>query len=409
LLIILLAWYLALSAGEILGGHLTIISNVNFNQAGYVLSILLGLLFTFGMQVEKSWEVLRTAFFGALGFAVGNPTVDTISTLLSLPAEISFALWALIGAAILEAPSRDSRRILFSAGICGIGLLVGSYLAFDIFPTVTGQYANSAFLDKNFTLRQPFLGIGLGLAFGLLIRRTSAIGVLAILGAGMYLTTRALNVELFNFPPLWESAVRGALIGLVLGYGYGYMGKAKPLESKPRVAKTKLVWVGMIGLLAIAIPVVIWLSSPPPMTSYRWDFDNRAEGWGHEYTNDISIPRVSDGSLKFNSTGAGPQILSPGYLNINASVTPVITVRMRVIQEQDQEGLIYFVTNKDNNWDDTKVVPFFVGKGDGTFQAYNILMSTSPNWKDVIIQFRLDPTHEANAQIAIDYISVHAP
>jgi hypothetical protein len=85
------------------------------------------------------------------------------------------------------------------------------------------------------------LGTGLGLAFGLLIRRVSAITVLVVLGAGIYMITNVVNIEFFSNSSVWGNIVRGALIGLVLGYGYGYMRRVKPPQSEPHVAKTKLV------------------------------------------------------------------------------------------------------------------------------------------------------------------------
>jgi len=226
-----------------------------------------------------------------------------------------------------------------------------------------------------------------------------------------------LNIELFSLSPSWENILRGALIGLVFGYGYGYMRQAKPLEIQPRIAKTKWVWVAMIGLLVIAIPVVIRLSSPPLFTPYRWDFDHNAESWGDYH--DISIPQSFDGYLTFKSTGGDPSFESPTPLEILASETPVITIRMRVKPGQDTDGQIFFVTSRDNNWDGTKSVVFTTIQ-DGTFQTYNILMSESSAWQGVITKLRLDPCGygnsvaaincgAGNAKIEIDYISVHAP
>jgi hypothetical protein len=419
MVIMVVGWALAWWTGHTLGGYLSSIYGADYGAVGDGVTILLGLLFTFGMQVEGYGSILKTAFLGALGFTIGNPIFDTIGTLLSLPAEIRYALWGMIGGAILEAPSRNSRQILSSAAICGIGLLVGSYMAFDVLPAIRGQYANSAFLDKNFTLRQPFLGIGLGLALGLMIRRATAIGVLAILGVGMYLITQALNAELFNFHPLWESAVRGALIGLVLGYGYGYIRTANPLESKPlvAVARTKWVWIAILGLLAIVIPIVFWLSTTRPSAPFRWDFDNSTQGWGWlgRYF-DITGPKLKDGHLTFTSTGNDPQILSPAILSpaglrISASTTPIITIRMRVTQGQGPDGQIFFITDQDNNWDETKSVVFALDQ-DGAFGTYSVLMSESPAWQGVITEIRLDPANAptaANIRFAIDYISVHAP
>jgi outer membrane protein assembly factor BamD (BamD/ComL family) len=253
LLMIFVIWALALKAGNTLGSHLGLF-NVDFTWSfADAFSILLGLLFTFGMQIERSREVLGTAFFGALGFAIGNYILDIIDPPLSLPAEIAFALWGLIGGAILEVPSRDSRRILISGGICGIGLLVGSYVAYDILPLITAGYAVSDFWDNYFMLHQPFLGMGLGLAFGILIRRPSATGLLAVLGAGIYMITRALNADVFNFSSIWETIVRGALIGLVMGYGYGYMRKAEPSLDKPHLVVIKPIWIGIIGFLTVGV------------------------------------------------------------------------------------------------------------------------------------------------------------
>ena len=412
MVIMVAGWALSWWTGHTLGVHLSSIYGADYVAVGDGITVLLGLLFTFGMQVEGYGDILKMAFFGLLGFAIGNYIADTVRILLSLPAEISYALWGLIGGAALEAPSRNSRRILSSAVICGIGLLVGAYLALDVLPAIRGQYANSAFLDKNFTLRQLFLGIGVGLALGLLIRRTSAIGVLVVLGAGVFLIARALNAELFPVSSIWETAVRGSLIGLVMGYGYGYTRTPKPLEILQRPARTKWVWVGLFGLLAIAILGVIWRSTLPLFTPHLWDFDTSTQGWGSpgRYF-DITVPKLKDGYLTFTSTGTDPQILSHAGLQIFASTTPIITIRMRVTQGQGPDGQIFFITNQDNNWDETKSVLFALDQ-DGAAGTYSVLMSESPAWQGVITEIRFDPANAptgASIRFAIDYISVHAP
>jgi outer membrane protein assembly factor BamD (BamD/ComL family)/uncharacterized membrane protein len=239
LIVIFVGWVFAWNAGNILANHLAIFNPDRTSL--FVISafvdafvFMLGLLFTFGMQVERSWEVLKTALFGVLGFAVGNYIVDAISSLLSLPVAISFALWGMIGGAILEAPSRNIRRILLSAGLCSIGLLLGYFIASVIMPAVVGQSYRDIFRSplRSNILSQVSYGLGLGLGLGLLIRRASAIGVLAILGAGIYMITRVLNIEILNFSPFWENIIRGALIGLLMGYAYGYMRKSNIERTK---------------------------------------------------------------------------------------------------------------------------------------------------------------------------------
>src|SRR4030095_6431909 len=134
---------------------------------------------------------------------------------------------------MLEAPSRDWRRILFSAVICGLGLLLSGYVGNRILPAIIGEsYANS-FPERLTVFWQIGNGIGLGLAIGLLIRRGFAIWILVLLGIGMYMMTIALNVDVLNsLPEIWQGTVRGALIGLVLGYGYGYLRGARPSTTK---------------------------------------------------------------------------------------------------------------------------------------------------------------------------------
>jgi len=122
----------------------------------------------------------------------------------------------------------------------------------------------------------------LGLAFGALIRRVSAIGLLAILGAGIYLTTRALNVELQITSPFWGNVGRGALIGLVLGYAYGYMLRTpqherKSLPVNTRQAKIRIAFFVSIAIIAIAILTYKVRTGPltysnPMFGGYRLDW-----------------------------------------------------------------------------------------------------------------------------------------
>lgn len=417
IIIILVGWAFAWWTGEILGGYLSAIYSAYYYSTGNALTVLLGLLFTFGIQSEKSLKFLQIALFGALGFAVGNYISYLADLGLPPPLEISFALWGLIGGAILELPSRDSRRIIFLAGVCGVGLLVGSFLAFDVLPVLGNQYANVEFSARNAILRQVFLGLGLGLALGVLApRRASAIGVLVVLAAGIHMITRAINSEFFTSEIIWATIVRGGLIGLVMGYGYGYVRKADLLNSRLPVARTKLVWAGSIALATVALPVVLrsfpspgMSILPTPLTTYRWDFNNSLEGWG-QY-NDLANPSTISGLLTFRSIGLDPSFESPRSLLIPASKTPVITVRMRVRPGQGTVGQIFFITTQDSQMDEAKSVVFSLFQ-DGTFQTYNILMSENDAWRGIVTRIRLDPVGDPtteNLKIEIDYISVHAP
>lgn len=250
LILIFASWMLVWQGGSLLGIYLqSIFSNHYIWAIADPLTLLIGLLFTFGLQIERSREVLQTAFFGALGFAAGNYLIDNISILrVSLPAEISMpialGLWGLVGGAILEAPSRNPRRILFSAGICGMGLLLSHFIALVVVPAVIGQSfmtsASPTIREQSAILRNVCRGIGLGLGLGLVVRRISGIGILTIAGAGIFMVTYIMFRDSFDISSV-SDAVRGALIGLVFGFGYGYMYKAKPPQTVPAIPKPTIV------------------------------------------------------------------------------------------------------------------------------------------------------------------------
>jgi len=148
--------------------------------------------------------------------------------------------------------------------------------------------------------------------------------------------------------------------------------------------------------------------SATKQTVYRWDFENDSQGWD-DYQN-ISMPKALDGYLTFKSTSGDPWIVSPTSLQISSSITPFITVRMSIHSQEKGLGVIYFVTNKDGNWDEKKKRIFSLREGDA-FETYDIDMSSTSSWQDVITQIRLDPVEQtvSGVQIAIDYIWVHSP
>ncbi|HKY54098.1 MAG TPA: hypothetical protein VJM08_07335, partial [Anaerolineales bacterium] len=148
--------------------------------------------------------------------------------------------------------------------------------------------------------------------------------------------------------------------------------------------------------------------SETKQTAYRWGFEDDSHRWGNFH--DIGIPKVLDGYLTFKVTGGGPFLDSPNPLNISASQTPVVTVRMRIKQSQGTVGHIFFKTSQDTSWNPEGVE--FPVNNDGAFHSYNVLMTKNPAWKGVITQIRLDPLDDQvtqNIQFEIDYISVHAP
>ena len=145
-------------------------------------------------------------------------------------------------------------------------------------------------------------------------------------------------------------------------------------------------------------------TTPTPYTSYYWDFDDGIQGWGIN-SNHISSLKSIDGVLTFDVKGNDPHIYSPDSLKISSSITPIITIRMRITNgPQSDEGQIYYMTDIDSEGGEDKKLVFDIKSGNG-FQDYDIELPDSI----VITQFRVDPGNTANTQVAIDYIWVHAP
>jgi len=96
--------------------------------------------------------------------------------------------------------------------------LLGYFAALLILPA----YMRDTFPGRYVILRNIFWGAGLGLCFGLSSRRLSVIGLLTVLGFSIFVITAGYYAILSLREP-WGSTLRGALIGLVLGFGYAFV------------------------------------------------------------------------------------------------------------------------------------------------------------------------------------------
>ena len=154
-------------------------------------------------------------------------------------------------------------------------------------------------------------------------------------------------------------------------------------------------------------------ASPTPSDGYLWDFSKGGQGWGADF-NDISFPHSQDGYLMFVTTGSDPHISSPS-IDISTSKKLVITVSMKIEGSSfdgSTYGAIYFITDKDRNFDGRKRLGFNLHISN-TFVTYEIDAWKNTNWSDKIIGLQLhpidDPSPIGNAQIAIQAISVKIP
>jgi hypothetical protein len=217
LILIFLCWTLAWKYGNLLGGFLQTILSGNLAADftwGYAdaVTVLLGLLGTLGIYEYSTGRLVRTTFAATVGFAAGNLLATALWEGLSTDAQITtplcLALWGFTGGAIFEIPSQNLKKILINAGFCAIGLVIGYFAAL-------------IFLSRFIDLKNILWGLGLGIALGLSIRRVSAIALIAIPGSAIFMMSSSA-VSGIETVSLWGSAMRGAWIGLVLGFGYAY-------------------------------------------------------------------------------------------------------------------------------------------------------------------------------------------
>jgi hypothetical protein len=213
LALIFLCWALAWKYGNMLGGFLE--SNITADYAwcfADAVTVLLGLLGTLGIYEYGSNRLVKITLFTAIGFAAGNFTATAFVIPLALDypigAPLGLAIWGFIAGATFEISSRNLKKILISGGLCALGLVIGYFSA-------------TLFLSSYMDLRNLLWGLGAGLALSLSTRRGSVIVLIAILGAAIFTMTGVYTASI-EMDSLWESTVRGAWIGLVLGFGYAY-------------------------------------------------------------------------------------------------------------------------------------------------------------------------------------------
>lgn len=139
----------------------------------------------------------------------------------------------------------------------------------------------------------------------------------------------------------------------------------------------------------------------------RWEFNyaGDSEGWSSSHMSLV----VSDGAMKCESLSEStdPIIMSKGGLNLEASKygTLEVKIRYKFQGERTRHLQIFFVTNKDSGWSETKALNIMLEGTDskGEWEIYTLDLSTMETWKDTIAQLRFDPFN-AYGTMEVDYI-----
>ncbi len=134
----------------------------------------------------------------------------------------------------------------------------------------------------------------------------------------------------------------------------------------------------------------------------RWDFTSDAQGWGAAHALTLS---ATNGALNAQITGNDPNFLSPVNIEIDAAYH-YLTIRLRN-ETSDNLAQIYFLTDDDATFDESKHLNFALTPSDPGFTDYTLDMATVPTWSGVIKQLRVDPVANlSSGQVVIDSIAL---
>lgn len=137
-----------------------------------------------------------------------------------------------------------------------------------------------------------------------------------------------------------------------------------------------------------------------PYYAYQWEFErpNDLQGWlpGPE-----TVTEASYGFLNITSAHDNPYILSPANLRMEADTSRYIEVATHN-NGSASIGKLYYVTNLDPVWSNSKVISFPIPAGSSTYVAD---MKASRKWKGNITQLRFDPV-DGPGDVQTDYIRI---
>ncbi|MBI4931536.1 MAG: T9SS type A sorting domain-containing protein [Bacteroidetes bacterium] len=135
----------------------------------------------------------------------------------------------------------------------------------------------------------------------------------------------------------------------------------------------------------------------------QWTFNSGPDGW--VLTNSLS-GTVGSGVYDITITGADPFMHSPNNVNINASAMGQVKIRLQNITPDTQYQL-FWITNADNTWNQSKSVLFPVNANDITQTDYIVTLLGNTQWSGTIKQLRLDLGNaNTSGNVKIDEIDV---
>lgn len=151
----------------------------------------------------------------------------------------------------------------------------------------------------------------------------------------------------------------------------------------------------------IRFPLQITPPVYPVPGSWRFDSDGDTEGWHAD--NQLASFNTLAGDLSMESTGDDPYMISPP-VTVPADEYNRLGIRMKVSTGGSTTGQLFFVTDADSEWDESKSLVFNV-TGDSEYHEYELDISTVAGWTGVITQLRLDPVEGKGKTVDVDIIA----
>jgi len=168
-----------------------------------------------------------------------------------------------------------------------------------------------------------------------------------------------------------ELTKRGSPIDVVEGWSY---------SDKIGCVTLKLKYGS--GSRRVRIIKAQTMEPEPPASAWEFNQDDRSEGWVAAH--DVKPFVVGEGTLAVEATGPDPYIYSPPIV-VDAAKLPTIAFRAKT---SVANGQLFFAT-EEGGFAPERSAPFTL-PADGEFHEVRIDLSDHPQWKGIILQFRLD-------------------
>lgn len=139
-----------------------------------------------------------------------------------------------------------------------------------------------------------------------------------------------------------------------------------------------------------------------------WLYASNTENWTTN-TNISGFGWQTGGYVVGNITGGDPAMFSSDNLGIDLTTNKIIRIKLKN-STSSTLGQIYFTTNTDNSFSETKSKTFTIIANDSQYTEYLVDMSFVPGWRGTLKQVRFDPAKDAsNGSFSLDYIEIDEP